>query len=113
MITEVISRSDENSTVTNGDGTYGKSCTTIITIILVFLLLRAYFGICSVPPPVHIPFLHYSQCSIMDKIVDSFAAYFQFPRSSTNIYDTIERIVSIPILGTAFIAIRRKFERIK
>ncbi len=34
--------------------------------ILVFLLLRHYLGVCSVP--VHSP------CSIMDRIVDSFAA---------------------------------------
>ena len=81
-------------------------------IILLFLLLRVQLEVCSVQP-VHVAFVPYSQCSMMDKIVDSFAAYFQFPRSSTNIYDTIERIVSIPIRGTAFIAIRRKFERRK
>jgi hypothetical protein len=52
-------------------------------------------------------------CSPTDALIDSFAAYFQFPRSTTNPIDTVERIVSIPILGTAFIAIRRKFERIK
>jgi hypothetical protein len=52
-------------------------------------------------------------CSPTDPFIDSFAAYFQFPRSTTNPVDTFERIVSIPILGTAFIAIRRKFERIK
>jgi len=73
--------------------------------ILLFLLLRHYLGICSVDP--------HSHCSIMDRIVDSFASYFQFPRSATNTFDSIERIASIPILGTAFIAIRRKFERIK
>jgi hypothetical protein len=52
------------------------------------------------------------KCGPLDPFIDSFAAYFQFPRSSTNPIDTIERILSIPILGTAFIAVRRKFERI-
>ncbi|MFL6421353.1 MAG: hypothetical protein ACJ71P_18375 [Nitrososphaeraceae archaeon] len=52
-------------------------------------------------------------CGILDHIVDSLAAYFQFPRSGAYGLDTLERIISIPILGTAFIAIRRKFERIK
>src|SRR5215218_9350586 len=33
--------------------------------------------------------------------------------SQKNALDTIERIISVPFLGTAFIAIRRKFERIK
>jgi hypothetical protein len=59
---------------------------------------------CSVPQ---------SPCNIMDQAVDSFASYFQIPGSATNTLDTIERILSIPMLGTAFIAIRRKFERIK
>jgi hypothetical protein len=53
------------------------------------------------------------KCGPLDPFIDSFAAYFQFPRSSTNPIDTIEPIISIPILGTAFIAVRRKFERIK
>ena len=78
--------------------------------ILSFTALRYFGGICSVPippPPLH------GHCSIIDQLVDSFAAYFQFPRSTTNIYDTVERILSIPVLGTAFIAIRRKLERAK
>ena len=52
-------------------------------------------------------------CNIVDQAVDSFASYFQFPRSATNTLDTVERILGIPTLGTAFIAIRRKFERVK
>jgi hypothetical protein len=72
--------------------------------ILTFIFLRHYLGICSVP---------HSPCNIMDQAVDSVASYFQFPRSATNTLDTIERILSIPMLGTAFVAIRRKFERIK
>ena len=45
----------------------------------------ADLGVCSVPAPI-LYFLTHLQCSRMDKIVDSFAAYFQFPRSATNIY---------------------------
>ena len=74
--------------------------------MLTFIFLRHYLGVCSVPVP-------HSSCNIMDQAVDSFASYFQFPRSATNTLDTVERILSIPMLGTAFITIRRKFERIK
>ena len=74
--------------------------------ILTLVFLRHYFGICSVPHP-------HSPCNIVDQAVDSFASYFQFPRSATNTLDTVERILGIPTLGTAFIAIRRKFERVK
>jgi hypothetical protein len=63
---------------------YGKSYFLPLIIwtpvtILVFLLLRHHLGICSVPAaaPIH------SSCSIIDRMVDSFAAYFQFPRSAT------------------------------
>jgi len=41
---------------------------------------------------------------------DSLSSYFQFPRSQ-NLIDIVERIVSAPILGTAFIALKRRFER--
>jgi hypothetical protein len=74
--------------------------------ILTLIFLRHYCGICSVPHP-------HSPCNIVDQAVDSFASYFQFPRSATNTLDTVERILGIPTLGTAFIAIRRKFERVK
>jgi hypothetical protein len=33
--------------------------------------------------------------------------------AAQNALDVIERIISIPFLGTVFIAIRREFERIK
>jgi len=39
------------------------------------------------------------ECSPTDAFIGSFAAYFQFPRSTTNPIDTVERIVSIPIPG--------------
>ena len=74
--------------------------------ILTFIFLRHYLGICSVPHP-------HSPCNIVDQAVDSFASYFQFPRSATNTLDIVQRILGIPTLGTAFIAIRRKFERVK
>jgi hypothetical protein len=51
--------------------------------------------------------------NIVDQAVDSFASYFQFPGSATNTLDTVERILGTPTLGTAFIAIRNKFERVK
>jgi hypothetical protein len=41
---------------------------------------------------------------------NSLSSYFQFPRSD-NLIDIIERIVSAPILGTTFIALKRRFER--
>jgi hypothetical protein len=54
-----------------------------------------------------------------DRGIDSVAASFQFPRWSAtnnigaNNFDIVERIVSGPVLGTAFISIRRRFERAK
>ena len=44
--------------------------------------------------------------------IDSLSAFFQFPRANHTL-DIIERIISAPILGTAFIALKRKFERNK
>jgi hypothetical protein len=54
-----------------------------------------------------------------DRVIDSVAASFQFPRWSAtnnigaNNFDIIERVVSAPVLGTAFVAIRRRLERSK
>jgi len=80
---------------------------------VVFILLRIFTtnNICSLAFEHKLP--THVNCNIMDHIVDSLAAYFQFPRSSAYGLDMLERIISIPILGTAFIAMRRKFERIK
>jgi uncharacterized protein YjbI with pentapeptide repeats len=47
-----------------------------------------------------------------NSIIDSLSAYFQFPRGS-NTFDIIERILSAPILGATFIALKRRFERNK
>jgi hypothetical protein len=95
----------------NGLALYGEgyfwplSIWTPVTI-LTLIFLRHYFGICSVPHP-------HSPSNIVDQAVDSFASYFQFPTSATNTLDTVERILGIPTLGTAFIAIRSKFEGVK
>jgi hypothetical protein len=54
------------------------------------------------------------QCMI-DRVIDSIAAYFQVPRNALQptAQDIIERILAVPILGSAFIALRRRFERRK
>jgi hypothetical protein len=87
---------------------YGESLSLPLVIwtpitIGIFTYLRYHFNICS---------LENSTCGIINSLVDSIAAFFQIPRSETN-YDVIERILSAPILGSAFIAVRRKFERKK
>jgi uncharacterized protein YjbI with pentapeptide repeats len=95
---------------------YGESISLPLVIwtpilIGIFVAARIALGACSIP--------NHESCSIFDKAIDSFAAYFQFPRSSAmsnieaNNLDIIERIVSVPVLGTAFVALRRKFERAK
>jgi hypothetical protein len=50
--------------------------------------------------------------NILNELLNSFSAYFQIPRSDRAL-DIIERVISAPILGSGFIAIRRKFERRK
>ena len=75
--------------------------------ILTLIFLRHYFGICSVPHP-------HSPCNIVDQAVDSFASYFQFPRSATNtFFDTVERILGIPTLGTALHCNKKKIRKSK
>jgi uncharacterized protein YjbI with pentapeptide repeats len=78
-------------------------------IIVFFIGLRWAWSICAIP----------HNCSPLDITIDSISAYFQFPRSvglsnvaASNI-DIVERIVSVPVLGTAFIVLRRRFERSK
>jgi uncharacterized protein YjbI with pentapeptide repeats len=53
--------------------------------------------------------------SCYDRVIDSIAAYFQVPRNTLQptAQDIIERILAVPILGSAFIALRRRFERRK
>ncbi|MEW6042933.1 MAG: pentapeptide repeat-containing protein [Thermoproteota archaeon] len=87
---------------------YGESYTVpllIWTPVLVFgfAYLRGYFTICSQPV---------EECTLFENLADSFAANFALPRSE-NFLDILQRVVSIPILGTAFIALKRKFERRK
>ena len=83
-------------------------------VIGIFVAWRFIAGECSLQSIGNVISPHVTQaCSPKDFFIDSLAAYFQFPRSTINPIDTLERIVSIPILGTAFIAVRRKFERVK
>jgi uncharacterized protein YjbI with pentapeptide repeats len=70
------------------------------TIIIGFAVWRMLVSNCYDP-----------QCMI-DRVIDSIAAYFQVPRNALQ-QDIIERILAIPILGSAFIALRRRFERRK
>lgn len=73
-------------------------------LIFIFTLLRFDHGICST--------MKDGSCLVADYFFDSLAAFFQIPRS-TETFDIVERIVSAPILGSAFIAVRRMFERKK
>jgi hypothetical protein len=93
------------------------------SIIVLFTLLRIIFGTCSVESEGNTASVmsesntinsiaYKAKCNLTDFLIDSLAAYFQFPRSEHSL-DIVERITSAPILGTAFIAVRRKFERIK
>jgi uncharacterized protein YjbI with pentapeptide repeats len=70
------------------------------TIIIGFAVWRMLVSNCYDP-----------QCMI-DRVIDSIAAYFQVPRNALQ-QDIIERILAVPILGSAFIALRRRFERRK
>jgi hypothetical protein len=82
-------------------------------LIGLFIAWRFITGECSLQAINNVISPHITQtCSPRDPFIDSFAAYFQFPRSTINAVDTIERIVSIPILGTAFIAINSKFTKL-
>jgi hypothetical protein len=86
---------------------YGESASLPLFIwtpivIIFFLFMRFLFGYCSIE----------NECSTTSRLVDSVSAFFQIPRSNGG-WDIIERIFSAPILGSAFIAVRRKFERKK
>jgi uncharacterized protein YjbI with pentapeptide repeats len=74
-------------------------------IITGFAVWRMLVSNCYDPQP---------QCMI-DRVIDSIAAYFQVPRNTLQptAQDIIERILAVPILGSAFIALRRRFERRK
>ena len=61
-----------------------------------FIDWRFITGECSLQAINNVISPHITQtCSPRDPFIDSFAAYFQFPRSTINAVDTIERIVSI------------------
>ena len=84
------------------------------TIIIIFFILRILFGYV---PAADIEIQkcetnYYNFTNICNAGLDSLTSYFQFPRSD-NTLDMIERIVSAPILGTVFIALKRRFERNK
>jgi len=54
-----------------------------------------------------------SNPNFLEEMIDSLAAFFQFPRDSPpSDIDVIERVVSLPILGLALrsIAIKKRFE---
>jgi len=72
-------------------------------IIIVFAILRILHGGC------------YEYQCVIEWVTDSIAAYFQVPKNilQQTTWDIIERILAIPILGSAFIALKRRFERRK
>jgi hypothetical protein len=52
------------------------------------------------------------EACVYQQAIDGIRAYFQFPRLDDNI-GVIERLISVPLLASAFIALKRKFERRK
>lgn len=58
------------------------------------------------------PTIEGETCNLPKLVVDSIAAFFPIPFSK-NHFDTLEHIIGLPILGTAFIALKRRFERTK
>lgn len=87
---------------------YGESAALPLLFWSTILVLgltevRNIFEICSVK----------EGCSMLDKLFDSFFAYFLLPRSGTSPLDLSERIISVPILSMGYIALRRRFERRK
>src|SRR5215208_1929982 len=92
-------------------------------IIFLFFIIRYSFNIyslddrCMPSPLVDSIFAYFyfgdsniGKCNFFTQIMDSISLYFQVPRSNNSI-DIIERIISAPILGTTFIALKRRFER--
>ena len=72
-------------------------------LIVVFGLVRHLYGICSGDDP----------CNIQNQMIDSLAAFLQFPRAAIpSDIDIIERAMSIPFLGIAIrsIAVKRRFD---
>jgi hypothetical protein len=70
-------------------------------VIMIFGLIEFYFT---------------RNTSLFSALKKSFFAFFQVPYINSNLlsdYIATERIISLPILGLAFIALRRRFERSK
>jgi uncharacterized protein YjbI with pentapeptide repeats len=83
-------------------------------MIIGFSIARILMGY---EPPSNIPLatceIHtYNISNFCNASIDSISSFFQFPRSQSFL-DIIERIFAVPILGTAFIALKRKYERSK
>jgi len=77
---------------------YGESYRRTITWILVTILL---FDLAR---------LLFEASSFIDSLNNSIAAFFQLSNKD-DLLTIMERVVSIPILGTFIIALRRKLER--
>lgn len=69
-------------------------------LIGVFFVIRNQTGYCAVE----------NECHMIGRITDSLSAFFLFPRSE-GLIDISERVLSIPILGSIFVGLKRKFER--
>ena len=91
----------------SGLSTYGESISrpTLATVVIV-LGLAALRLILREPSEWHL----YQSSSVEESLARSVASFFQM-RSTTLWTDMLERLVSIPILGVLFIALKRKFER--
>lgn len=98
---------------------YGESAFLPLVVYLPIMIVGFSFAriLMGYEPPHDIPLarceIHtYNISDFCNSSIDSISSFFQFPRSQ-NFLDIIERIFSVPILGTAFIALKRKFERNK
>jgi len=99
---------------------YGESVTLPLFIwatltIVSFTILRSFA--CD-QNSILVPILGNPECvqgevnKWMKLILDSIVSLFPVPFSK-NHFDTLQHILGLPILGTAFIALRRKFERLR
>ena len=91
---------------------YGESFRRVGTwLALLFGVSLAYFTLLDVPPPESDA--TYSSLGMLEKLglhlKRTLAAFF--PLGGGDLSDYVVRATSIPLLGTAFIVIRRRFER--
>lgn len=91
----------------SGLSRYGESISrpALATVIIVFVLVGLRL-VLREPSEWH----PYQPLSVEESLVRSVASFFQL-RTTTLWTDILERLVSIPILGVLFIALRRKLER--